>query len=262
MRTAPIREPRRPIVAGDLICFVVGSKGSAGVENLVKRVCEADYLLTGEAYLKSFENYKKNLQRSWWYQNRASLPLLEERAFCTAHMRILRQGFPPSILRTPQWDAHFYPFAFTDAACEVVRNFLHPPSIACLKWHRLAYTSQWNLAKFQIQICIDVPVLLYSIWELLSNILFACTFEYNEFLPVSSAFFQFFPLSSGRNWKKYLFSSFFHSSRKKPVSSGSFRTLPCWSSLEVGLLGCLVWIMMKMMAAELRKFLPQMSNDN
>ena len=28
----PIREPRRPIVAGDMICFVVGNKlGSAGV---------------------------------------------------------------------------------------------------------------------------------------------------------------------------------------------------------------------------------------
>ena len=47
----------------------------------------------------------------------------------------------------------------------------------------------------------------------------------HDFLPVSSTFFQFFPVSSGRNWKKYLFSSFFHSSRKKPISSGSFRTL-------------------------------------
>ena len=45
------------------------------------------------------------------------------------------------------------------------------------------------------------------------------------FLPVSSDFFQFFPVSSGRNWKKYLFSSFFHSSWKKPISSGSFQTL-------------------------------------
>ena len=32
------------IVAGDMICFVVGNKlGSAGVNSLVKGVCEADY---------------------------------------------------------------------------------------------------------------------------------------------------------------------------------------------------------------------------
>ena len=34
---------------------------------------------------------------------------------------------------------------------------------------------------------------------------------------ISSSFFRFLPVSSRRNWKKYLFSSFFHSSRKKPV---------------------------------------------
>ena len=63
------------------------------------------------------------------------------------------------------------------------------------------------------------PILLYSIWELCTN------YWLRVFLPVSSTFFHFFPVSSGRNWKKYLFSSFFHSSRKKPISSESFRTL-------------------------------------
>ena len=62
--------------------------------------------------------------------------------------------------------------------------------------------SQWNLAKFQnfekfniiIQICTDVAVLLYSIWELLSNTLFAFTVDYMyffQFLPEETPFFQF-----------------------------------------------------------------------
>ena len=71
---------------------------------------------------------------------------------------------------------------------------------------------------WEIQTCIDVPVLLHSIWELFSNTLFACTIDYMYF-------FQFLPLSSGRNWQKYPFSSFFDSSQKKHISSWSFRTL-------------------------------------
>ena len=47
---------------------------------------------------------------------------------------------------------------------------------------------------WEIQICIDVPMLLYSIWELLSNTLFAYTIGHMyffQFLPLSSSFFQF-----------------------------------------------------------------------
>ena len=63
------------------------------------------------------------------------------------------------------------------------------------------------------------------------------------FLPVSSAFFQFFffPLSSGRNW----ISSFFHSSRKEPISSGRFWTL--------------FWTKAKKMRINLQKFLQHWS---
>ena len=66
---------------------------------------------------------------------------------------------------------------------------------------------------WEIQICracIDVPVLLHSILELLSNTLFSSSFLSN--------FAQ-------KKLEEILFSSFFHSSRKKPISSGSFRTL-------------------------------------
>ena len=99
----------------------------------------------------------------------------------------------------------------------------------CRHWNMLRPKIYWtksqrNLVKFQNfekfnikQICTDVTVLLHSIWELLSNTLFAFTFDYS--------FFHFLPVSSGRNWKKHLFSSFFHSSGEKPISSGSFRTL-------------------------------------
>ena len=65
-------------------------------------------------------------------------------------------------------------------------------------------------------------------WQYLgtfSQHFFCMHYWLHDFLPVSSTFFQFFPVSSRRNWKKYLFSSFFHSSWKKPISSGSFRTL-------------------------------------
>ena len=91
---------------------------------------------------------------------------------------------------------------------------------------------QWNLAKFQnfekyrsAAICIDVPGSLHNIWELLSSTLFACTFDFVyffQFLQLSSSFFHFLPEGTGRNT---FFSSFFHSFRKKPISSGSFRTL-------------------------------------
>ena len=46
---------------------------------------------------------------------------------------------------------------------------------------------------WEIQICIDVPIFLLSIWELLSNTLFACTIDYMfffQFLPLSSSFFR------------------------------------------------------------------------
>ena len=72
-----------------------------------------------------------------------------------------------------------------------------------------------NLAKFKNFEKTDLHwcsnLLLYSIWELLSNTLFAYTINYMHFfqVPVSSAFFQ-------------VFSSFFW---KKPISSGNFWTL-------------------------------------
>ena len=44
----------------------------------------------------------------------------------------------------------------------------------------------------QIQICIDIPVLPNSIWKLISTILFVSLFGFMHF-------FQFLPLSSGRN---------------------------------------------------------------
>ena len=84
-----------------------------------------------------------------------------------------------------------------------------------------------NFEEYRSAIYIDVPVLLHS--QYLGDCFqhFDCMHIWLlVFLPVSSTFFQFFPLSSGRNWKKYPFSSFFHSSRKKPISSASFRTLP------------------------------------
>ena len=105
----------------------------------------------------------------------------------------------------------------------------------CRHWNMLRPKIYWtksqrNLAKFQnfekfniIQICTDVTVLLHSIWELLSN-----TLRSHLTTCISSSFFHFLPISSGRNWKKHLFSSFFHSSGKKPISSGSFQTL-YWS---------------------------------
>ena len=54
----------------------------------------------------------------------------------------------------------------------------------------------------------------------------------HDFLPV---FFQFLPEETGRNT---FFSSFFHSSRKKPIFSGSFRTLifSCQCSKKYGTL--------------------------
>ena len=55
---------------------------------------------------------------------------------------------------------------------------------------------------WELQICIDVTVLLHSIWELLSNTLFAFTFDYMhffQFLPLSSSFFHFLPEETGRN---------------------------------------------------------------
>ena len=95
----------------------------------------------------------------------------------------------------------------------------------CRHWNMLRpKKSQRNLANSRIlrnlilYICTNVTVLLHSIWKLLSNTLFAFTFDYMYF-------FQFLPLSSSFFWKKHLFSSFFHSSGKKPISSGSFRTL-------------------------------------
>ena len=72
--------------------------------------------------------------------------------------------------------------------------------------------------------CIDVPelVLLHRICELLFNTLFACIFDYVHFL-------QFLPVFSTFFLKKLeeipFFHSFFHSSRKKPISSGSFQTM-------------------------------------
>ena len=46
---------------------------------------------------------------------------------------------------------------------------------------------------WEIQNCIDVPILLHSVWVLLSNTLFPCTIDYMyffQFLPISSSFFQ------------------------------------------------------------------------
>ena len=77
-------------------------------------------------------------------------------------------------------------------------------------------TSQYLGPSFQHFVCVHI-------WQ-------------HVFLPVSSTFFQFLPLSSGRNWKKHLFSSFFHSSGKKPISSGSFPTLPTDKPITVTLL--------------------------
>ena len=51
---------------------------------------------------------------------------------------------------------------------------------------------------------------------------------------ISSSFFRFF------KWKKYtFFSSFFHSSRKKPISAGSFRTV---IKGHVKVLACILWL--------------------
>ena len=54
---------------------------------------------------------------------------------------------------------------------------------------------------WELQICIDVTVLLHCIWELLSNTLFAFTFDIHffRFLPLSSSFFHFLLEETGRN---------------------------------------------------------------
>ena len=80
---------------------------------------------------------------------------------------------------------------------------------------------------WEIWICIDVPILLHNILELISNTLFACTIDYMYFFRILPVFCSFF-------WKKLeeiLFSSFFHSRRKKPISSVSSQTLLCRSVL-------------------------------
>ena len=93
-------------------------------------------------------------------------------------------------------------------------SFVSGVAWKCRHWNMLRPKIYWtkrqqNLAKFQnfekfniIQICTDVTVLLHSIWELLSNTLFAFTFDYMyffQFLPVSSSFFHFLPEETGRN---------------------------------------------------------------
>ena len=73
---------------------------------------------------------------------------------------------------------------------------------------------------WKIQICIDVDITSQYLGTSYQH--FVCMhYWFHVFLPV------FFPVSSGRNWKKYLFPTFFHSSRmqKKPISSRSFQTL-------------------------------------
>ena len=44
----------------------------------------------------------------------------------------------------------------------------------------------------KLSLCIDVPVLLHSIWELLSNTLFTCTFDFMYFFQFLPGFFFFF----------------------------------------------------------------------
>ena len=48
---------------------------------------------------------------------------------------------------------------------------------------------------WELQICIDVPILLDSNWELFSSTMFACTIDYMYF-------FQFLPFFSNFFWKK------------------------------------------------------------
>ena len=45
---------------------------------------------------------------------------------------------------------------------------------------------------WEIQICIDVPIFLHSIWELHSHTLFACTIDYMYFFQFLSLFSSFF----------------------------------------------------------------------
>ena len=72
-----------------------------------------------------------------------------------------------------------------------------------------------------IQICIDIPIL----FSVSGNFIPTLRLHALLITCISSSFFNFVPVFSRKNWKKYLFSSFFHSSRKKTISSGSFRTL-------------------------------------
>ena len=54
----------------------------------------------------------------------------------------------------------------------------------------------------EIQICIEVPVLLNSIWKLISTSLFVCLcgfMYFFRFLPLSSSFFHFLLEETGRN---------------------------------------------------------------
>ena len=76
-------------------------------------------------------------------------------------------------------------------------NMLRPNILDNKSMERCKIPEFWEL-----QICIDVTVLLHSIWELLSNTLFAFTFDYMhffQFLPLSSSFFHFLPEETGRN---------------------------------------------------------------
>ena len=103
-------------------------------------------------------------------------------------------------------------------------------------------TSQWNLAKFQY-FEKHRSALMFQYYFRVSGRSsfqhFVCMY-FSQFLPLSSIFFS---LSSGRNWMKYFLSSFFHSSWKKPISSGSFRTLEVASKMT-GKIG-LIWHHMK-----------------
>ena len=85
-------------------------------------------------------------------------------------------------------------------------------------------TRQWKPCKFT-----DLPW-CSSIGEVSGNFFqhLVCMHIWLQCTCISSTFFRFlsvFLLSSRRNWKKYLFSSFFHSFRRKPISFGSFWTL-------------------------------------
>ena len=82
---------------------------------------------------------------------------------------------------------------------------------------------------WEIQICIDVSMLLYSIWELLSNTLFAYTIDHMyffQFLPEETGkntFFQFLPFFPEET---YFFQKFPNPARRGPTGTKNFESPP------------------------------------